>query len=132
MSNQEAKDQREQYRSLVDIQDFLRRNFFFKKTLPVILLILACIYIYYYFETGDLNFKYLIIIGVIISFLAYPKKTGWLIGRENYELLIGSKDKQGNHRCIICGNKGIYRKGVYKRSTVYCSCSKCGFGLWVE
>lgn len=31
----------------------------------------------------------------------------------------------GEHRCIFCGNRGIWRKGVYKSNEVIHNCSQC-------
>lgn len=36
-----------------------------------------------------------------------------------------SKNSQGQHRCIFCGNKGIYKSTIYKTNTTVNACSKC-------
>lgn len=53
-------------------------------------------------------------------------------GESEYYALPFSRDAQGNHRCVFCGNRGIYRHGEYKSDTKYADCSKCGKNLWTE
>jgi hypothetical protein len=36
-----------------------------------------------------------------------------------------SRDEHGQHHCIHCGNKGIYKSTIYKTQTVVNKCSKC-------
>lgn len=38
--------------------------------------------------------------------------------------------QDGEHRCIFCGNRGIYRKGEYRTDKKYSSCSACGAFLF--
>ena len=58
----------------------------------------------------------------------------WLYGisSKDYYALPHSRDTSGNHRCIFCGNKGIYRKGEYKTNNTHSSCSKCQKHLFTE
>ena len=49
-----------------------------------------------------------------------------------YYTIPGSRDGSGHHRCIGCGNRGIYRSGVYKSNTTHVNCSKCGRHFWSE
>ena len=44
---------------------------------------------------------------------------------EYYYSLPGSKNSNGEHTCIFCGNKGIYRSTIYKTTTTVNACSKC-------
>lgn len=44
---------------------------------------------------------------------------------EYYYSLPGSKNSQGDHTCIFCGNKGIYKSTIYKTTTTINACSKC-------
>jgi hypothetical protein len=48
----------------------------------------------------------------------------WLT-QEEYYSITGSRDPDGQHRCIFCGNHGIYRQGEYAGNTTYAQCSKC-------
>ena len=58
----------------------------------------------------------------------------WLYGisSKDYYALPYARDESGNHRCIFCGNKGIYRKGEYKTNNTHSSCSKCQKHLFTE
>lgn len=49
-----------------------------------------------------------------------------------YYTIPGSKDQNGEHRCIHCGHRGIYRHTQYKTTTTEADCSKCKAPLWVE
>ena len=50
----------------------------------------------------------------------------------NYYAVEGSLGQDGEHRCIFCGNRGIYRKGEYRTDKKYSSCSACGAFLFQE
>jgi hypothetical protein len=54
----------------------------------------------------------------------------WTSGE--YYLVPGSRDASGEHRCIHCGHRGIFRKGQYKSNEVEANCSKCSRNLWTE
>lgn len=49
---------------------------------------------------------------------------------DEYKSLPGSTDSHGHHRCIACGNKGIYRRTIYRTTTTLAACSKCEQPLW--
>lgn len=55
----------------------------------------------------------------------------WLFRGEYYRIP-GSAYPNGDHRCIFCGNKGIWRQGEYKGNSTYARCSKCQESLFVE
>lgn len=50
----------------------------------------------------------------------------------NYYAVEGSLGQDGEHRCIFCGNRGIYRKGEYRTDKKYSSYSACGAFLFQE
>lgn len=50
--------------------------------------------------------------------------------QSQYYSIAGSKDANGGHRCIFCGNRGIYRHTIYKTTTTLNDCSKCGENLF--
>lgn len=54
------------------------------------------------------------------------------VSQKNYYALPHARDEDGEHRCIFCGGRGIYRKGVYKSSTVHSNCSKCQKRLFTD
>jgi len=85
----------------------------------------------------------LILIAISISVIIFGKKDGgigllafslftlcfqirksWLTKKEYYSLP-GAYSLEGAHRCIKCGNKGIYKKGQYQTNNTYALCSKC-------
>jgi predicted RNA-binding Zn-ribbon protein involved in translation (DUF1610 family) len=43
----------------------------------------------------------------------------------DYYELPGSTDEHGDHRCIHCGHRGIYRRTPYATQSTIASCSKC-------
>jgi predicted RNA-binding Zn-ribbon protein involved in translation (DUF1610 family) len=74
--------------------------------------------------------------GAIVGFLVF---TLWallwgpgMLNVSEYYTVPGSRDADGEHRCISCGHRGIYRKGEYRSNTVEAHCSKCGFHFWNE
>lgn len=50
----------------------------------------------------------------------------------DYYTVPGSKDINGEHRCIWCGHRGIYRHGEYKTNNEHAACSKCKTSLWTN
>lgn len=124
------------YKMLVFLQNEYARRQYFRKALPIVLAIavaLVCFYSYQEHYHGEETIFWTV--GIIAAFallMLYPRNTGWLFGSTLYYEINGSRDKQGNHRCINCGGRGIYRSGEYKSDDVYCYCSKCNFGLWQE
>lgn len=44
---------------------------------------------------------------------------------EYYYSLPGSKNLHGEHTCIFCGNRGIYKSTIYKTNITVNACSKC-------
>jgi hypothetical protein len=49
-----------------------------------------------------------------------------------YYSVPGSRDADGEHRCIHCGHRGIHRHGKYRSNTTYADCSRCKEPLWVD
>lgn len=49
-----------------------------------------------------------------------------------YYAIPHSLDAKGEHRCIFCGNRGIWRKGVYRTNNKIANCSKCKAELFYE
>lgn len=50
----------------------------------------------------------------------------------NYYAVKGARGQDGEHRCVFCGGRGIYRKGEYRTEKKYANCSKCGTFLFQE
>jgi hypothetical protein len=69
--------------------------------------------------------------GTFISVLIFFGSIGSTsISRSQYYSLPGSRFDNGDHRCIFCGNRaqygrGIYTHGQYRSSTKFHECSKC-------
>jgi len=68
---------------------------------------------------------------VVIALTRMAHKDRWLVMKEYYSIG-GSIDQNGEHRCIFCGNRGIFRKGEYASETTYAACSKCKSPLFIE
>lgn len=70
-----------------------------------------------------------------LPFAMFAAVLGFLHGRKvresEYYALPHSRDYAAQHRCIHCGNRGIYRKGEYRSTNTYAYCSKCGAFLFL-
>ena len=72
--------------------------------------------------------------GLIVAVVACAW-TVWLeqrVSQKNYYALPHARDEEGEHRCIFCGGRGIFHKGVYNSSTVHSNCSKCQKRLFTD
>lgn len=49
---------------------------------------------------------------------------------EMYYRIPGSRDADGEHRCIHCGHRGIHHHGEYRSNEKFADCSKCKTNLW--
>jgi hypothetical protein len=67
----------------------------------------------------------------IVSLGFYFNPNRWLSSSEYYSFP-GSRFENGQHRCIFCGAKGIFRQGEYKTDNKYAQCSKCESSLFAE
>lgn len=101
-----------------------RRNVYY--SIAIICVILACV-IAYQFQ-GELLWILPVIIGIIAILIA--SNLGWT--EADYYSIPGSKDSNGEHRCIHCGHRGIYRHGEYKTNNEHAKCSKCKEHLWTN
>ena len=54
------------------------------------------------------------------------------VRKKDYTGLPHAVDTGGVHRCIFCGNRGIYRQGQYKTNNTHSNCSKCQKHLFTE
>ncbi len=121
---------------LLQIQDKYRKRRFWHRHLPIVLtLAIAAIAWYSYqqnFHGEESIFIHTGVITLIVLLVLYPYYTSWFLHPDWYYQIKGSTDQNGNHRCINCGGRGIWRKGEYKSKDVYCRCSKCQFDLWKE
>jgi hypothetical protein len=74
-----------------------------------------------------LGFVVLINISVI-SFCSYISS----MSRTDYRQIPHAVDGRGAHRCIFCGNRGIYKHGQYKSNSTWHDCSSCGENLYMS
>ena len=54
---------------------------------------------------------------------SYPF-AGWSL-QNVYDTFESAKLKNGEHRCIYCGNNRLYRKGIYASDRCTVNCTKC-------
>ncbi len=136
MANSQKLSPMQHYNVLVERQDTYRKRRFFRKHLVVVLILAISAFLFYsyqqHFHDEESVIIPVLLFTAFVLFALYPYRTGWLLSSDFYYLIDGSTDNKGNHRCIKCGGRGIWRSGVYKSSHVYCYCSKCKFGLWRE
>jgi hypothetical protein len=76
-------------------------------------------------DSGSNGFYYFL--GLAFSLVLTSMFMGrdrWLTQAEYYSIS-GALDANGEHRCIFCGNKGIYWQGEYAGNAKFAQCSKC-------
>lgn len=83
----------------------------------------------YYINAKDMH-AFLIISGIISMFALVGFFQRKHMTYDYYYTIPTSKDINGQHQCILCGNKGIYKSTIYRTSTVVHSCSKCSQPLF--
>ncbi|WP_390213924.1 hypothetical protein [Undibacterium danionis] len=66
-------------------------------------------------------------LGFIIAFTFIPGRN-----HDQYYSIPGSRNEHGHHRCVFCGNRGIYKHGQYKSNSTWHDCSKCGENLYIS
>lgn len=74
---------------------------------------------------GKLNLGHVGAFFVIITLAANFMGRYRGLTQAEYYSISGSRRPDGKHRCIFCGNPGIYTQGEYAGSTKYAQCSKC-------
>lgn len=91
------------------------------------------------------------VLALLACLLAYGTKTGmlWVLpglisvisivvaatarwDEADYYSVPGSRDINGEHRCIHCGHRGIYKRGEYKTNNEHAQCSKCKVHFWTN
>lgn len=84
-----------------------------------------------YFLNLGLAVVGIFIVMAIVSLTFFINPNRWLSPAEYYSFT-GSRFENGQHRCIFCGAKGIYRQGEYKTNNKYARCSNCESSLFSE
>lgn len=98
-----------------------------------------------------MNQLFIVGFGLVMVFLLMGSKEGGFLGgifvfaitvflgiffgrirRGEYSALPGARDRDGNHRCVTRGRRGIWRRTVYKTNTTIAACSNCKADLWYE
>lgn len=69
---------------------------------------------------------------VAVSLSVFLSNIFGRVRRREYSVLPGAVDARGNHRCVECGRRGIWRRTVYKTNTTIAACSNCQAELWYE
>jgi ribosomal protein L37AE/L43A len=82
--------------------------------------------------SGNLKFFAIsaIVLGLLCLTLYFKIKKA--VVEDFYYTIPSSKDEQGNHRCIFCGNKGIHKSTIYRTSITVNTCTKCRKQLFVN
>ena len=57
--------------------------------------------------------------------------SGWSL-QDVYNTFESAKLKNGEHRCIYCGNNRLYRKGIYASDSCTVNCTKCKEFLYYD
>jgi uncharacterized paraquat-inducible protein A len=69
-----------------------------------------------------------LVCGVLMLFILIPGTVR--LTEDEYYSLSGSRDSQGNHSCVHCGARGVYRHSPYKTNHTDADCPKCKAALW--
>lgn len=58
----------------------------------------------------------------------------WLlqVKEREYSELPGARDAQGQHRCVHCGGRGLWKRTPYKTNVTVAACSNCKTELFWE
>lgn len=70
--------------------------------------------------------------GLFIGALLFLGGIKSTLSAKAYYRLPGTQGVDGEHRCVMCGWRGIYRSTIYKTQTVTASCAKCKTHLFNE
>jgi hypothetical protein len=76
----------------------------------------------------ELEYVFFGVVALLFIVLIASGSVAW--SEADYYSVPGSRDDDGEHRCIHCGGRGIYRHGEYKSVSKYADCSKCKKNLW--
>ena len=68
----------------------------------------------------------------IVGLILIISALGCQLNNKQYHSLVGTKNESGEHQCVFCGNRGIYRSTPYKTNITECRCSKCKEHLFNE
>ena len=102
-----------------------------KWALPASFISLAATIFLYFGVSHESAWFGVLVIALIASTTGTKFRSGWY-SRSEYLQLSGSTFKDGSHRCISCGGRGIYRSSGYKSNYTYAKCSRCQQHLWVD
>lgn len=75
-------------------------------------------------------FDHAILLAPYLVFIVFLKSPTRSITRKEYYTIAHSSNEHGAHRCIFCGNRGIYIRGQYKSDVKHSQCSRCGKTLF--
>ncbi len=95
----------------------------------VIIVYLLALIVLFFIVGGDLA-SFFVISLVMLVFAVMGICATRVVTEEFYYTIPTSRDVNGNHRCIFCGNKGIYKSTIYRTSTTVNACSKCSKELF--
>lgn len=106
--------------SIVQMNSILnkkRKNNFILLGVATIIFLIA---LYNYFGQYSLYFIAFGYFMIAVLLLKPP-----VLNENQYVSLPNSKNNQGQHQCIFCSNKGIWKSTIYKTSVIEHKCSKC-------
>jgi hypothetical protein len=100
---------------------------------PIILLMAVLLAVCWFAPASSFRTWAAIVCGVIaiLAGLAIQRADRWLTRGEYYSIT-GALDQRGEHRCIFCGARGIFRQGQYATNNSFAKCSKCQKSLFAE
>ena len=118
--------------SIIGLQRvWLKRSFRSITLLPFVLVF--CVILFFFIMPK--SFYGYVFIGILVItdiFLLILIEALSTINAAEYRSLPHSTSADGQHRCIYCGGRGIYKHGQYKSNTVWHDCSKCGVTLFTS
>lgn len=71
-----------------------------------------------------------VLIGGVLFLFTWLGKPDVRLTEAEYYGLPATRDAHGEHRCVHCGHRGVYRHSPYRSSHTDADCSKCKGALW--
>jgi len=116
----ELKEQSNKALELIrkDIKDFA------SAVNPMLYIAYAVLCYLFYKNFSGLHLLFLIGFSSVFLWMIKADPNRLLRSSEYYSIL-GSTNLNGEHRCIYCGARGVYKHGQYKSNITYAKCTKC-------
>ncbi len=100
-------------------KQIIRRVYIFK---ALVIVPFALYIAYIYFFSVNTTLLPFMTVALIMMIFITPNTT---LHRDHYYTLSSSMTRNGNHQCIFCGGRGIYRSTIYRTNITIARCTSC-------